>query len=115
MSTGRGAPPGIPVDPAGVCAALGALAQHELSLVESGAYDELDAVGAVRLDLLTALGAPGSARLTDADKDVLRSAARTQLLAREAMRQARDTLAGQLGRTDHARRAAAGYRASTAI
>lgn len=104
-----------PSDPAAICAALAGLAQHELSLAESGAYEALDAVNDRRLALLAALGPPGGSRLTAGDKDLLRTAARTQLLAREAMRQARDELSAQLGHTHQARRAAAGYRASTAF
>lgn len=96
-----------------VCAALLELAERELALVVSGAYEDLDAVHAERLRLLELLPAPGT--LHEAGKTVLRAAAHMQLTAREAMRQRRDRLAAELGRTDHARRAAAGYARSAAI
>jgi hypothetical protein len=101
-------PPGHPA-----CAQLAALAEHELALVQSGAVDELDAVHHRRMELLTALGAAGADGRTAQDTAQLQTAARTQMLAREAMRQRRDDLAAELRHSGHARRAAAGYLAST--
>lgn len=101
--------------PAALCAALAALAQHELALVESEAYEGLEAVHAQRVDLLAALEAAGGSSLTPGDRAVLQTAARTQSLATEAMRQRRDALARELRHSGHARRAAAGYRASAAV
>jgi hypothetical protein len=98
-----------------LCAALAALAQSELSLVESGAYEELEAVHARRVELLAAIVPPAGPALSPPDRVLLQSAARTQMLAAEAMRQRRDELARELGRSGHARRAAAGYRASAAV
>jgi hypothetical protein len=96
------------------CARLLALAEHELALVQSGALDELDAVHRRRVQLLSTLDAPaGGSALTAEDKVQLQAAARTQLLSREAMRQRRDELAAELRHSGQARRAAAGYRAST--
>ncbi|MCW3016501.1 MAG: hypothetical protein JWO02_3593 [Solirubrobacterales bacterium] len=95
-----------------VCARLAALAETELALVQSGAVDELDAVHATRMQLLAELDVRGTGGLGAQDEAVLRAAARTQLLTREAMRQRRDDLAAELSRSGHARRAAAGYRAS---
>jgi hypothetical protein len=101
--------------PAELCVALAALAQSELSLVESGAYDELEALHARRVELLAAIAPPAGPALSPQDRVLLQTAARTQMLAGEAMRQRRDELARELGRSGHARRAAAGYRASAAI
>lgn len=101
--------------PAAACVALAALAQRELALVEAGALEELDAVHEQRLVLLDALPAAGAAALGEADREQLRSAARAQMLAGEAMRQRRDALRRDLGHSGQARRAAAGYRASAQL
>lgn len=102
-------------DPAAACAALAVLAERELALVEAGAHDELAAVHEQRVALLDVLGEPGSVVLTAADRSRLQHAARTQTLAAEAMRQGRDALRRELGQSGHARRAAAGYRASAQV
>ncbi len=85
-----------------------ALAEHELTLVQSGSTEELEAIHTSRLQLLTALGARGSAPLTAADKDTLQQAARLQMLAREAMRQRQDELTQDLAQSTVARRATEG-------
>lgn len=92
---------------------LAALAEHELRLVHADAVEELDAVDRQRTVLLDALESGPPGRLSDDDRDVLQYAMRTQQLAAEAMRQRRDQLAVQLGHSDRARRAAAGYAAGT--
>lgn len=94
------------------CSALAALAGHELHLVGTEAFEELESVHAQRVALLAVLETPGSEPLDAGDHAVLQNAMRTQLLAAEAMRQRRDRLAGQLQHSVHARRAAAGYAAA---
>jgi hypothetical protein len=98
------------------CAALAVLAQREFALVDAEAYEELPAVHARRVELIDALGGPGEGPpLSPEDRAQLQTAARVQQLAGEAMRQRRDALRRQLGQSGHARRAAAGYRASATL
>lgn len=104
----------LPAAPAAVCAALAVLAERELTLVQTGAYEALEDVHERRVALLDALGPPGRAGRSEGERACLRDAARLQQLANEAMRQRRDELARELGHNGQARRAVAGYRASTA-
>jgi hypothetical protein len=106
-------PPALHVARVRACTALAALAEHELNLVRTEAFAELETVHEERLALLAVLETPGGGGpLDDAAEAALQGAMRTQLLAAEAMRQGCGRLAAQLQHSGHARRAAAGYAAA---